>query len=181
MKKFWNLNNRGVSVSKGQIVTRRSDMKRRMIVGIVGGIALAAVIGTSLGLSNTGKVESVTSPAESVSAQLPNESFAYFSIEPGTSVMDGNTRVENDDAQLPNESFAYWSIEPGTSLRVDNAKVENDDAQLPNESFAYFSIEPGTSMTVGDAKVENDDAQLPLEPFAYWSIEPGRSIVGNAN
>ena len=77
---------------------------------------MTAVIGTSLGLSGTEKVESVASPANSVSTQLPLESFAYFSIENGTSVMDGAAKVENDDAQLPHESFAYWSIEPGRSI-----------------------------------------------------------------
>ncbi len=117
MKKFWNLNNRGMN---SQIKIRRSNMKRRIAMGIIGGIALAAVISTSVGLSGTGEVESVTDP------------------------------VSTESVQTHNESFAYWSIEPGTSLTVDNAKVENDEAQLPNESFAYFSIEPGTTVVAGE-------------------------------
>ena len=112
---------------------------------------MAAVIGTSVGLSGPDRVESVTGRATSESAQLPNESFAYFSIEPGTSVIGGDAKVADVEELLPNESFAYFSIEPGTSLIADNAKA-------------------------GDVRTD-----LPHESFAYWSIEPGRAIVGNAN
>lgn len=38
---------------------------------------------------------------ESDEAQMPNESFAYFSIEPGTSVMDANEKAANDEARFP--------------------------------------------------------------------------------
>ena len=148
MKKFWNLNNRG---SNNQIITRRSNMNRRIVVGIIGGLALAAVIGTSVGLTGPNRAESLTIPTVTESSQAPLESFAYFSIEPGTSIMDDSAKVADVETQLPSESFAYWSIEPGTSLIADNAKAGDVRTDLPNESFAY------------------------------WSIEPGRAIVGNAN
>ena len=40
---------------------------------------------------------------DDVDTGLPHESFAYFSIEPGTSVADGDAKAENDEAQLPRE------------------------------------------------------------------------------
>ena len=95
-------------------------MNRRIVVGIIGGLALAAVIGTSVGLSGPDRVESVTGRATSESAQLPNESFAYFSIEPGTSLIADNAKAGDVRTDLPHESFAYWSIEPGRAI-VGNA------------------------------------------------------------
>ena len=77
---------------------------------------MAAVIGTSVGLTGPDKVESVTDLVHSDSVLLRHDSFAYFSIEPGTSVADGNTKVENDEAQLLLQSRAYWSIKPGQAL-----------------------------------------------------------------
>ena len=44
MKKFWNLNNRGMN---SQIITRRSSMKKLIALGIGVGLAVAAIVGTT--------------------------------------------------------------------------------------------------------------------------------------
>ena len=57
-----------------------------------------------------------------VEPELPLESFAYWSIDPGTVVNDGALKVTKIDRALPNESFAYFSIE-GINVTVNSSEV----------------------------------------------------------
>ncbi len=114
-----------VSASKGQSTSRRSNMKRRMITGVIGAIALVVTASIVAGLSGFGGANSVSNAAgraEDVKSALPNESFAHFSID-GTNVTTHNpARVTEVEPRLPLESFSYWSIDGVTSVAYDVSK-----------------------------------------------------------
>ena len=98
MKTLRTGNNNGL---RNQVtLLRRSNMKRKLTAGIIGGIAIAAIVGAAIGLTAPNNVESVSTIANSTNVEvnrvetgLPSESFAYFSIDGENSVMDGRSKV----------------------------------------------------------------------------------------
>ena len=110
-------------------------MKRYIAIGVVAVIA-ALVMGVTMLIPSDnalGVTALVFADPDSVADTLPNESFAYWSIEPGTVVAAKNeARIEVSN--LPHENFAYWSIEPGTTVTGLDTMAADFEEPFPNES-----------------------------------------------
>ncbi len=111
-------------------------MKRYIAIGVVAVIA-ALVMGVTM-LIPSDNALGVTAlvfadmDSETVADALPNESFAYWSIEPGIAVAAKNeARIEVSN--LPHENFAYWSIEPGTAVAGQDTMAVDFEEPFPNE------------------------------------------------
>ena len=75
MKKFWNRNNGGL---RNEITLRRRNMKKLIGVGIVTGLAVAAIFGTMTILSTTDVAESVTKSKLEVKSERVAPNFVDF-------------------------------------------------------------------------------------------------------
>ncbi len=109
-------------------------MKRYIAIGVVAVIA-ALVMGVTMLIPSDnapGVTAIVFADMDSVADAFPNESFAYWSIEPGIVVAPKNeARIEV--SHLPHENFAYWSIEPGTAVAGQDTMAVDFEEPFPNE------------------------------------------------
>ncbi len=148
MKKFWNLNNRGLN---NQMITRRNNMKKVIALGIGVGLAVAAMVGTTTmnSVSNaaepTGKISVVIS--EQTARDLVDFNNGFYAGE----MLESEGKVI-DTAELNESGFTRLSI-VGNAFNDTSPDLPEMDAKIAIR--AYIGTSPDLPELGGErAKVE---------------------------